>query len=187
MGHGGFALQLPRGTSIARIFVANENVRHLLGRSNLRQWLLFQEAGLPIGGPDFNPYVMLEVHYNNPERRTGECQVAGVTRRSTPACLSACLRQQNSTSCCLCIVISLSGWYRTCLKGYHVEITHRIEPLSAAIRNPNNVQRSLVIRLDSSTAVGAQRAAKRIRSLPMNQLWHMLSTCRRPSCCRRTL
>jgi dopamine beta-monooxygenase len=33
---------------------------------------LFQEAGLPIGGPDFNPYVMLEVHYNNPERRTGE-------------------------------------------------------------------------------------------------------------------
>nr|CAG4646117.1 EOG090X0318 [Macrothrix elegans] len=24
------------------------------------------EAGLPIGGPDFNPYVMLEVHYNNP-------------------------------------------------------------------------------------------------------------------------
>nr|CAG4641544.1 EOG090X0318 [Eurycercus lamellatus] len=25
-----------------------------------------QEAGLPIGGPDFNPFVMLEVHYNNP-------------------------------------------------------------------------------------------------------------------------
>jgi dopamine beta-monooxygenase len=32
---------------------------------------LFQEAGLPIGGPDFNPYIMLEVHYNNPEKRTG--------------------------------------------------------------------------------------------------------------------
>jgi dopamine beta-monooxygenase len=32
---------------------------------------LFQEAGLPVGGPDFNPYVMLEIHYNNPERRTG--------------------------------------------------------------------------------------------------------------------
>nr|CAH0102169.1 unnamed protein product [Daphnia galeata] len=27
------------------------------------------EAGLPIGGPDFNPYVMLEVHYNNPPMR----------------------------------------------------------------------------------------------------------------------
>lgn len=25
-----------------------------------------KEAGLPIGGPDFNQYVMLEVHYNNP-------------------------------------------------------------------------------------------------------------------------
>lgn len=32
---------------------------------------LLQEAGLPIGGPDFNPYVMLEVHYNNPPLRGG--------------------------------------------------------------------------------------------------------------------
>ena len=30
-----------------------------------------QEAGLSIGGPDFNPYVMLEVHYNNPGLRGG--------------------------------------------------------------------------------------------------------------------
>ena len=30
-----------------------------------------KEAGLPIGGPDFNPYVMLEVHYNNPSSRGG--------------------------------------------------------------------------------------------------------------------
>nr|CAG4644644.1 EOG090X0318 [Leptodora kindtii] len=28
-----------------------------------------QEAGLPIGGIDFNPFVMLEVHYNNPTLR----------------------------------------------------------------------------------------------------------------------
>lgn len=32
---------------------------------------MFQEAGLPIGGKDFNPYVMLEIHYNNPEKRGG--------------------------------------------------------------------------------------------------------------------
>ena len=30
-----------------------------------------EEAGLPIGGPEFNLYVMLEIHYNNPERKEG--------------------------------------------------------------------------------------------------------------------
>ncbi|EDX17374.1 Tbh [Drosophila simulans] len=29
------------------------------------------EAGLPIGGPGFNPYVRLEVHFNNPEKQSG--------------------------------------------------------------------------------------------------------------------
>jgi len=33
--------------------------------------LPWQEAGLPIGGPDFNSYIMLEVHYNNPGLRKG--------------------------------------------------------------------------------------------------------------------
>ncbi|KAH8367012.1 hypothetical protein KR200_001524, partial [Drosophila serrata] len=32
------------------------------------------EAGLPIGGPGFNPYVRLEVHFNNPEMKAGECE-----------------------------------------------------------------------------------------------------------------
>lgn len=32
----------------------------------------FQEAGLPIGGPDYNRFVMLEVHYNNPELKAGK-------------------------------------------------------------------------------------------------------------------
>ncbi|CAG0879812.1 unnamed protein product [Darwinula stevensoni] len=31
-----------------------------------------QEAGLPIGGADFNRYVMLEVHYNNPDKISGK-------------------------------------------------------------------------------------------------------------------
>lgn len=29
------------------------------------------EAGLPIGGPGYNPYVRLEVHFNNPEAQSG--------------------------------------------------------------------------------------------------------------------
>ncbi|XP_046985785.1 dopamine beta-hydroxylase [Schistocerca americana] len=37
-----------------------------------------EEAGLPIGGPGFNPYVMLEVHYNNPELRSDWVDSSGV-------------------------------------------------------------------------------------------------------------
>ncbi|KAF0308702.1 Dopamine beta-hydroxylase [Amphibalanus amphitrite] len=37
-----------------------------------------EEAGLPIGGPDFNPYVMLEVHYNNPNLKKGHRDSSGV-------------------------------------------------------------------------------------------------------------
>uniref|UniRef100_A0A336KLX3 CSON010608 protein n=1 Tax=Culicoides sonorensis TaxID=179676 RepID=A0A336KLX3_CULSO len=31
-----------------------------------------KETGLPIGGKDFNPYIRLEVHFNNPDLRKGE-------------------------------------------------------------------------------------------------------------------
>ncbi|XP_018325349.1 tyramine beta-hydroxylase [Agrilus planipennis] len=37
-----------------------------------------EEAGLPIGGPDFNPYIMLEVHYNNPEKRNDWIDSSGI-------------------------------------------------------------------------------------------------------------
>jgi len=30
-----------------------------------------EEAGAAIGGPSFNRYVMLEVHYNNPAHKKG--------------------------------------------------------------------------------------------------------------------
>lgn len=30
-----------------------------------------KEAGLPIGGPDYNPFIRLEVHFNNPELKAG--------------------------------------------------------------------------------------------------------------------
>ncbi|XP_017887322.1 tyramine beta-hydroxylase [Ceratina calcarata] len=37
-----------------------------------------EEAGLSIGGKDFNPYVMLEVHYNNPELQGGNIDSSGI-------------------------------------------------------------------------------------------------------------
>lgn len=40
---------------------------------NVLTWYLFtQEAGLPIGGPEMNRFVKIEIHYNNPELRDGE-------------------------------------------------------------------------------------------------------------------
>ncbi|GJQ79982.1 Tbh, partial [Trypoxylus dichotomus] len=42
-----------------------------------------EEAGLPIGGPDFNKYIMLEVHYNNPKLRSGTCAYSLRSKRST--------------------------------------------------------------------------------------------------------
>ncbi|XP_047490097.1 dopamine beta-hydroxylase-like [Penaeus chinensis] len=43
-----------------------------------------QEAGLPIGGPDFNPFLMLEVHYNNPGLFAGRVDSSGVQLHYTP-------------------------------------------------------------------------------------------------------
>uniref|UniRef100_A0A8D8RMC2 Tyramine beta-hydroxylase n=1 Tax=Cacopsylla melanoneura TaxID=428564 RepID=A0A8D8RMC2_9HEMI len=37
-----------------------------------------KETGRPLGGPSNNPYVMLEVHYNNPEHRTGLIDNSGL-------------------------------------------------------------------------------------------------------------
>lgn len=37
-----------------------------------------EEAGLSIGGADFNPYIMLEVHYNNPELHQGVIDSSGI-------------------------------------------------------------------------------------------------------------
>lgn len=31
-----------------------------------------EEAGLPIGGKDYNPYIRLEVHFNNPDLKKGK-------------------------------------------------------------------------------------------------------------------
>ncbi|XP_021938401.1 dopamine beta-hydroxylase [Zootermopsis nevadensis] len=43
-----------------------------------------EEAGLPIGGSDFNPYIMLEIHYNNPEKRTDWVDSSGIRMYLTP-------------------------------------------------------------------------------------------------------
>ena len=42
------------------------------------------EAGLAIGGPQFHPYVMLEVHYNNPQLRSGIVDSSGIKLHVTP-------------------------------------------------------------------------------------------------------
>ncbi|KAG0710175.1 Dopamine beta-hydroxylase [Chionoecetes opilio] len=42
-----------------------------------------QEAGMPVGGADFNPYVMLEVHYNNPLRHAGRVDSSGLSLHYT--------------------------------------------------------------------------------------------------------
>lgn len=60
---------------IRRIFPANfSHVRRTRFISLLIYYLFLlpQEAGLPIGGPDFNGHVMLELHYNNPGLRKGK-------------------------------------------------------------------------------------------------------------------
>ncbi|GIX69823.1 dopamine beta-hydroxylase [Caerostris darwini] len=44
-----------------------------------------EEAGLPIGGPSFSRYVMLEVHYNNPELKAGVIDSSGITLTYTPS------------------------------------------------------------------------------------------------------
>lgn len=36
------------------------------------------EAGLPIGGPEYNPYVRLEVHFNNPTLKAGLTDESGL-------------------------------------------------------------------------------------------------------------
>ncbi|ROT65945.1 putative dopamine beta-hydroxylase [Penaeus vannamei] len=43
-----------------------------------------QEAGLPMGGPDFNPFLMLEVHYNNPGLLAGRVDSSGIQLHYTP-------------------------------------------------------------------------------------------------------
>ena len=37
-----------------------------------------EQVGLSIGGDSFNRYVMLEVHYNNPELKSGKIDSSGI-------------------------------------------------------------------------------------------------------------
>ena len=41
-----------------------------------------EEAGFPIGGPDFNLYVRLEMHYNNPELKAGSFKIMALVAYS---------------------------------------------------------------------------------------------------------
>ncbi|KAK7604848.1 hypothetical protein V9T40_006034 [Parthenolecanium corni] len=44
-----------------------------------------KEAGLPVGGKNFNKYVMLEVHYNNPELKSDYIDSSGMRLYVTPS------------------------------------------------------------------------------------------------------
>ena len=37
-----------------------------------------EQSGLAIGGEDFHPFLMLEVHYNNPEKKAGIIDSSGI-------------------------------------------------------------------------------------------------------------
>lgn len=37
-----------------------------------------EEVGLSVGGEGFNPFVMLEVHYNNPDLESGKIDASGI-------------------------------------------------------------------------------------------------------------
>jgi len=45
--------------------------------------LVFVAFGLAIGGGDFNPYIMLEVHYNNEQKRSGLSGQSGLRMWTT--------------------------------------------------------------------------------------------------------
>ncbi|XP_004530932.1 tyramine beta-hydroxylase [Ceratitis capitata] len=42
------------------------------------------ETGLPVGGKDYNPYVRLEVHFNNPELKEGRIDSSGMRIKLSP-------------------------------------------------------------------------------------------------------
>ncbi|WAR30866.1 DOPO-like protein, partial [Mya arenaria] len=43
-----------------------------------------EEAGFPVGGPNYNRYVMLEIHYNNPSKAAGKTDTSGIRFYVTP-------------------------------------------------------------------------------------------------------
>ena len=60
---------------------------------------------MPIGGRDKNPFVMLEVHYNNPnliEGMYGRCRICNSSGKSV-----FIYKLELSTFCCLCFVNKL--------------------------------------------------------------------------------
>lgn len=55
----------------------NQKVKCINVKSSFRSFRSFQamvlpeDAGFPLGGPDYSRYVLLEVHYNNPDNKAG--------------------------------------------------------------------------------------------------------------------
>lgn len=83
-----------------------------------------KEAGLPIGGPDFNPYVMLEVHYNNPSIRGGMSQYDATTSSSRYSLL-------NLITVDVCIDLFGVDWVDS--SGIRLWYTHHLRKYDAGV------------------------------------------------------
>ena len=54
-------------------------------RESIRQPMVYPpEAGLPIGGRGYNPWVMVELHWNNVPKTAGMRDSSGFTLVATP-------------------------------------------------------------------------------------------------------
>nr|WDE40212.1 dopamine beta hydroxylase-like protein [Schizocardium californicum] len=63
-----------------------ESCKHVLGAwaMGAEPFIYPKEAGVPLGGPGFSRYVVLEVHYNNPDLREGSIDASGIKFYYTP-------------------------------------------------------------------------------------------------------
>jgi hypothetical protein len=68
--------------------------------------ILPEEAGFPLGGADFSRYVLLEIHYNNPDKIAGE----NITNKFNNTILYKD-----------CMVFSLIILTRPCCQAYKLE------------------------------------------------------------------
>lgn len=53
------------------IFISAKNFKTKLSEFALQAMVYPEEAGIPVGGEHFSPFVLLEIHYNNPSRIPG--------------------------------------------------------------------------------------------------------------------
>lgn len=131
-----------------------------------------QEAGYPIGGKDFSPYVRIEMHYNNPKETAGRVDSSGIKffytrklRRYDAGCVELGLeytpkmaipprmdRFQLSGNC----ITSCTQAVRDVVKTPRINVDH--EPLETKNLKKKQTQQheNLAIRYGNSTSTAAE-------------------------------